>query len=419
MAPIGAKFKGCGKSRVTAATTNSEVFGGTDGNLRANQLHLPGSGQILDVDADAIINGDLTVDGQSVSTVTGQPPLVVASNAKVNNLNADLLDGLTTSATDTTGASVVVRSGGNFSANQIPVNNGIGASAGIQGNATTADELRNARTFTIDGVVNATVAFDGAQNVTLTTTFDDADMDVLAAMSGTGFVSRTAANTYAQRTLVTSPASGSGITVTQGDGVAGNPTINILSASTNAANNLVLRDGSGGFAAGAVNVVTLAASSNATVGGTLGVTGVTTLTGLLNANGGIAVDTNNFTVNGTTGAVSTASTLNADGAVTFGDTLTVTDATTLQTTLDVTGDVTGDVTASFLIATNATAGTTSIQIGASTDWTVEVGNFTIDSSAKTDVLVFKHNGNIRFAIDSDGNFHSVADVTANSTISAT
>ena len=341
---------------LTAATNNSEVFGGTDGNLRANQLHLTGSGQILDVDADAIINGDLTVDGQIVSTVTGQPPLVVASNAKVNNLNADLLDGLTTSATDTTGASVVVRSGGNFSANQITVNNGIGASAGIQGNATTADELRTARTFTIDGVVNATVSFDGSQNVTLTTTFDDADMDGLAAMSGTGFVSRTAANTYAQRTLVTSPASGSGITVTQGDGVAGNPTINILSASTNAANNLVLRDGSGGFAAGAVNVVTLAASSNATVGGTLGVTGVTTLTGLLNANGGIAVDTNNFTVNGTTGAVSTASTLNADGAVTFGDTLTVTDATTLQTTLDVTGDVTAS--ADLDVTANATVGGT-------------------------------------------------------------
>jgi hypothetical protein len=341
---------------LTSATNNSEVFGGTDGNLRANQLHLTGSGQILDVDADAIINGDLTVDGQIVSTVTGQPPLVVASNAKVNNLNADLLDGLTTSATDTTGASVVVRSGGNFSANQITVNNGIGASAGIQGNATTADELRTARTFTIDGVVNATVSFDGSQNVTLTTTFDDADMDGLAAMSGTGFVSRTAANTYAQRTLVTSPATGSGITVTQGDGVAGNPTINILSASTNAANNLVLRDGSGGFAAGAVNVVTLAASSNATVGGTLGVTGVTTLTGLLNANGGIAVDTNNFTVNGTTGAVSTASTLNADGAVTFGDTLTVTDATTLQTTLGVTGATT--LSSTLGVTGNTTVGGT-------------------------------------------------------------
>ena len=49
---------------------------------------------------------------------------------------------------------------------------------------------------------------------------------------------------------------------------------------------------------------------------TLGVTGITTLTGLLNANGGIAVDTSNFTVNGTTGAVYTASTLGVTGVLT-------------------------------------------------------------------------------------------------------
>ena len=46
-----------------------------------------------------------------------------------------------------------------------------------------------------------------------------------------------------------------------------------------------------------------AGDNNAIIDGTLGVTGVTTLTGLLNANGGIAVDTSNFTVSGTTGAV--------------------------------------------------------------------------------------------------------------------
>jgi hypothetical protein len=341
---------------LTASTNSSEVFTGTDGNLRANQLHLTGSGTTLDVDADAIINGDLTVDDQIISTVTGKPPLVVASNSKVNNLNADLLDGLTTSSTDTTGASVVSRSNGNFSANQITVNSGIGALAGIQGNATTADELRTARTVTIDGVVNATVSFDGSQNVTLTTTFDDADMDGLAAMAGTGFVSRTAANTYAQRTLITSPASGSGITVTQGDGVAGDPTINILSASTNAANNLVLRDGSGSFASNEITMVTSTVSANATIGGTLGVTGITSLTDLLNADGGIAVDGTNFTVNGTTGAVSTASTLNADAAVTFGSTLGVTSNATIGGTLGVTGTVTAS--ANLDVTVDATVGGT-------------------------------------------------------------
>ena len=43
----------------------------------------------------------------------------------------------------------------------------------------------------------------------------------------------------------------------------------------------------------------------------------TTFTGLLNADGGIAVDTSNFTVSGTTGAVYTASTLEVDGESTL------------------------------------------------------------------------------------------------------
>jgi hypothetical protein len=50
-------------------------------------------------------------------------------------------------------------------------------------------------------------------------------------------------------------------------------------------------------------------SGNTQIGGTLGVTGTTTLAGALNADGGIAVDTSNFTVSGTTGAVATASTV--------------------------------------------------------------------------------------------------------------
>ena len=392
---------------LTAATNNSEVFGGTDGNLRANQLHLTGSGQILDVDADAIINGDLTVDGQIVSTATGVPPFVVASNAKVNNLNADLLDGLTTSSTDTTGASVVVRNSGNFSANQITVNNGIGASAGIQGNATTADALRTARTVTIDGVVNATVSFDGSQNVTLTTTFDDADMDGLAAMSGTGFVSRTAANTYAQRTLVTSPASGSGITVTNGDGVSGNPTINILSASTNAANNLVLRDGSGDFASNEITMVTSTVSGNATIGGTLGVTGVSTLAGLLNANGGIAVDSSNFTVNGTTGAVSTASTLNADGAATLGSTLAVTSNATVGGTLGVTGNVTAS--ADLDVTANATVGGT---LGVTGNTTLSANLTVTGTSAFTGAITATGGviGNVTGQVSSIAN-HDTGDLT--------
>jgi hypothetical protein len=74
---------------------------------------------------------------------------------------------------------------------------------------------------------------------------------------------------------------------------------------------------------------TLAATNNATVGGTLGVTGVTTLTGLVNANGGIAVSTNKFTVASATGNTVVAGTLDVDGAVNLNSTLTVDGATTI------------------------------------------------------------------------------------------
>ena len=69
-------------------------------------------------------------------------------------------------------------------------------------------------------------------------------------MAGTGYVVRTAANTYAQRTLAVTASSG--ITLTNADGVAGNTTINVASTANNSANNLVLRDASGNFAAEAI-----------------------------------------------------------------------------------------------------------------------------------------------------------------------
>lgn len=50
----------------------------------------------------------------------------------------------------------------------------------------------------------------------------DADLDAVAALSGTGIAVRTAAGVWAQRAL-TAPAAG--ITVSNGDGVAGNPTL--------------------------------------------------------------------------------------------------------------------------------------------------------------------------------------------------
>ena len=281
---------------VTDATNSSEVLAGTDGSLRAGSLNLTGSGTSLDVDANANIDGTLTVDGQIVSQVTSGAALVIPTTTKINNLNADLLDSMTTASAATPTTVVARDSSGDFSANQITAASGVGAAAGFLGNASSADILKTARVITIDGVVNGNVSFDGSQAVTITTTYDDADITALAAQSGTGYMVRTAANTYAHRTFAVTASSG--ITLTNPDGISGNTTINVASASTNAANNLVLRDASGGFSAEDVNVATLDATGNSTIGGTLGVTGVVTLSGQLNANSGILVDTNKFTVDG-------------------------------------------------------------------------------------------------------------------------
>ena len=227
---------------LTSATNNSEVLTGTDGALRAGSLNLTGSGTALDVDANANIDGTLTVDGQIISQVSSGPALVIPNTTKINNLNADLLDSMTTASTNTVSTVVNRDSSGNFAAGTI--------TADLTGNASTASTLETARTITVDGVVDGSVSFNGSADVTISTTFNDSDITALAAQTGTGLVTRTATGTYAQRTLAMS--GGGGISVVNGNGVLGNPTINVASTPNNSANNLVLRDASGNFAAGTI-----------------------------------------------------------------------------------------------------------------------------------------------------------------------
>lgn len=63
-------------------------------------------------------------------------------------------------------------------------------------------------------------ALDGKQNL-------DADLTAIAGLASTGLIARTGAGTAAVRTLT----AGAGVTITNGDGVAGNPTIAISGGS--------------------------------------------------------------------------------------------------------------------------------------------------------------------------------------------
>ncbi len=136
------------------ATNTAEVHSGTDAALRAGSLNLTGSGTSLDVDANANIDGTLTVDGQIISQVSSGPALVIPNTTKINNLNADLLDSMTTASTNTATTVVARDANGDFAANQITAASGVGAAAGFLGNASSADILKTARTITVDGVVD-------------------------------------------------------------------------------------------------------------------------------------------------------------------------------------------------------------------------------------------------------------------------
>jgi hypothetical protein len=249
----------------------------------------------------------------------------------------------------------------------------------ISGAVGTSSAWATAITINLAGDLTGSISFNGGTTpLTLTATVVDdshthatqyqpvdADLTALAALATTGMVTRTAANTYVPRTIV---VSGTGLTITNADGVSGNPTITIATATLGTANTLVLRDGAGDFTAGTITAA-LAGNANTatkwaatrTITLSTDATGSVTFDGSANATLAITV-TNAAQATKLTTARTISLAGDASGSVSFDGSsatntisATVATATALRTarTFTFTGDVattnagTTDVTASF------------------------------------------------------------------------
>jgi hypothetical protein len=160
----------------------------------------------------------------------------------------------------------------------------------LSGNAATATKLAAARTIGLTGDASGSASFDGSANVSidvviandshthafanltsLPTTLVgygisdaqplDADLTAVAGLSGLGMVARTGNGAAAVRTFA---VAGTGLTVSNADGFAGNPTITSNATNTNTVGAVVARDLSGNFSAGTISAALAGNADTAT-----------------------------------------------------------------------------------------------------------------------------------------------------------
>ena len=145
-----------------------------------------------------------------------------------------------------------------------------GASYGSSGQVLTSNGSTSSPTWQtpVAGTVTSVAATAPAAGFTIsgspitssgTLTFALAnDLSGVESLSGTGLAARTAVDTWTTRSIT---VSGTGLSITDGNAVAGNPTITSNATSANTVSTIVARDASGNFSAG---TITAALSGNAT-----------------------------------------------------------------------------------------------------------------------------------------------------------
>jgi hypothetical protein len=292
------------------ATNSSEVFSGTDARLFAGRLDLSSNvGSTSTTTGTLVITGgtgisqNLNVGG--TTTLTGLLDAnggATIDNIRIGIANDNEIDTSTGNLTiDSAGGTTIIDdilsvSGTSTFTGAITANGGVVGA--LTGNASTATTLQTSRTIGIsgDGTGTAT-SFNGSSNITIpftlantgvgagtyrSVTVDtkgrvtagtnpttiagygitdaqplDSDLTAISDLTTTGIIARTSTGSAATRSIA---VSGIGISVSNADGVSGDPTITSNATPNNSANAIVSRDANRNFTA---NIITASLNGNA------------------------------------------------------------------------------------------------------------------------------------------------------------
>lgn len=135
--------------------------------------------------------------------------------------------------------------------------------------ADTWNDLVAAFTTIEQGTANDDTLWmsETAQGGTLGTTaitwqlVSNPQLAALGALATNGLITRTGAGTVTARSIA---VSGTGLSVTNADGVSGNPTVTSNATNANTASTIVARDASGNFSAGTLALTSFSYTSNPT-----------------------------------------------------------------------------------------------------------------------------------------------------------
>lgn len=283
----------------TATDTNASIS--TAGGVAiAKQLRVGGNSALtgtLGVTGATTLSSTLSVTG----LITANAGLTISGSASAGE-DFLITDG-TTTRFSVASASGNVSTSGTLSVTGTSIFTGaITANGGVvgalTGNASTATALQTARTIGIsgDGTGTAT-SFNGSANITIpftlantgvtagtyrSVTVDakgrvsagtnpttlsgygitdaqplDSDLTAIAGLTTNGIIARTSTGTAATRSIA---VSGFGLSVTNADGVSGDPTIASNATPNNSPNSIVLRDANRNFTA---NIITASLNGNA------------------------------------------------------------------------------------------------------------------------------------------------------------